>query len=364
MTEKIVVGLGERSYPIRIGAGILARLGAALKDSAFPRRVAVVTNDRVMQLYGSVVMDSLAAADLRATTIVLPDGEEFKNLQTVERIYDRLIAEGFDRSSGLVALGGGVIGDMTGFAAATFLRGIPFAQVPTTLLAQVDSSVGGKTGVNHRLGKNLIGAFHQPRYVHIDVATLGTLSPREFSAGLAEVVKYGIIRDRNFFGWLQNSVARLHTQEPAALIEAVKIACQIKADIVEIDERESSLRAVLNFGHTLGHAVETLTGYREFLHGEAVAIGMNFAATAANELGLCSREELAAIRGLLTSCKLPIAPPEFPLDDYLRAVGRDKKVQEGVLRLVLNRGIGESLIQEIGEAEQLFAVVLERLPNG
>ncbi len=364
MTEKLTVGLDDRSYPIRIGSGILPGLGESLREVRFPKRVAVITNPTIQPLYADTVLKSLEGAGIRSQLIVVPDGEEYKNLQTLETIFDALIAAGFDRSSGLVALGGGVIGDLTGFAAAVFLRGIPFAQVPTTLLAQVDSSVGGKTGVNHTLGKNLIGAFHQPVHVHIDVATLASLPEREVTAGLAEVVKYGIIRDRDFFLWLQERAADLRRLEPQALIRAVKTSCQIKADIVEIDERESSLRAVLNYGHTFGHAVEVLTDYRKYRHGEAVAIGMNFAATAANELGLCSRDELTAIRRLLLALELPINPPIFPLDDCLRAMGRDKKVKEGVLRMILNRGIGEVEIRDIHDPEPLFAAVLGRLPQG
>lgn len=359
MLEQLTVGLGERSYPIWVGDGILENLGEALHAVGFPRKVAVVTNPTVHGLYGERVLELLEREGFTVFPVTVPDGEEFKNLRTLELIYDALIAGAFDRYSGLIALGGGVVGDITGFAAATYLRGIPFVQVPTTLLAQVDSSVGGKTAVNHPLGKNLIGAFYQPRHVHIDVATLATLPTREFSAGMAEVIKYGIIRDADFFDWLCRAQERLRRRESAALIEAVKKSCQIKADIVELDEKESSLRAVLNYGHTFGHAVETLAGYGEIRHGEAVAIGMHVAAGISAKLGLCTSEEVAAIRNLLSAFDLPINPPAFPLDEYLRAMGRDKKVREGTLRFVLNRGIGECLIREIHEPEALFAAVLQ-----
>jgi 3-dehydroquinate synthase len=361
--EELTVGLGERSYPILIGSGTLARLGGALTSVRFPKRVAVVTNGTVEPLYGGIVRQSLTENGFRVEQVVLPDGEEHKNLRTLETIYDFLIERSFDRTSGLLALGGGVIGDMTGYAAATFLRGVPFAQVPTTLLAQVDSSVGGKTGINHRLGKNLIGAFYQPRLVHIDVATLGTLPAREFAAGLAEVVKYGVIRDRRFFDWLGDQAGALRRLDESALVRAVKRSCEIKRDIVELDETETSVRAVLNFGHTFGHAVETLTGYGRYLHGEAVAIGMVVAAEAAHELGLCTREDAAAIRRLIASFDLPVLPPPLPFDDCLRAMGRDKKVREGVLRLVLNVGIGDCTMREIRDPEQLFSAVLNRLPE-
>jgi 3-dehydroquinate synthase len=359
MLERLTVGLGERSYPIWVGDGILEGLGEGLRAADFPRKVAIVTNPTVHGLYGERVLTALAREDFNVSLITIPDGEEHKNLRTLEKIYDALIARGFDRYCGLVALGGGVVGDITGFAAATFLRGVPFVQVPTTLLAQVDSSVGGKTAINHPLGKNLIGAFYQPRHVHIDVSTLVTLPEREFAAGMAEVIKYGIIRDASFFAWLGEHRDRLRRRERAALVEAVKRSCQIKADIVELDEKESSLRAILNYGHTFGHAVETLAGYGEVRHGEAVAIGMNVAATVAKELGLCTSEHVAAITALLGSFELPVAPPPFSLDEYLQAMGRDKKVKAGVLRFVLNRGIGDCLMREIPDPESLFAKVLQ-----
>jgi len=359
MLERLTVGLGERSYPIWVGDGILERLGEALHAVDFPRKVAVVTNPTVFGLYGERVLTALSSNGFTASLVTTPDGEEHKNLHTLNLIYDALIGDGFDRYCGLVALGGGVVGDITGFAAATFLRGVPFVQVPTTLLAQVDSSVGGKTAINHPLGKNLIGAFYQPRHVHIDVSTLATLPEREFAAGMAEVIKYGIIRDADFFAWLGAHCDRLRQRERTALVQAVKRSCQIKADIVELDEKESSLRAILNYGHTFGHAVETLAGYGEIRHGEAVAIGMSVAARISRELGFCSPAQVAAIEALLDAFALSVTPPSFPLEDYLQAMGRDKKVKAGVLRLVLNRGIGDCTVKEIPDPDRLFAKVLQ-----
>jgi 3-dehydroquinate synthase len=363
MTERLQVGLGDRSYPILIGEDILALLGSDLRQVAFPNQVAVVTNPTVQVLYADVVLRSLQENGFSASVIVVPDGEEFKSLQSLQLIYDALVEGGFDRYSGLIALGGGVVGDLTGFAAATFLRGIPFAQVPTTLLSQVDSSVGGKTGVNHPLGKNLIGAFYQPRHVHIDTATLRTLPRREFNAGMAEVIKYGIIRDKSFFVWLHEHRDALYRLDPAALVTAISTSCQIKADIVEHDETERSTRAILNYGHTFGHAVETLAGYGVIRHGEAVAIGMSVIAGVSRTMGLCSTADVHRIQELITSYDLPITPPPFPMDRYLGAMERDKKMKEGVLRLVLNRGIGDCVIQEVVQPADLFAPIINNAPS-
>lgn len=359
--EVVRVGLAANSYSIEIGAGNLSLVGERLEVIAFPRRVAIVTNAIVADLYLDVVRKSLSRAGFKVETILLPDGEEHKNHATLMSIYDALIRAGFDRHSGLLALGGGVIGDMVGFAAATFLRGVPFVQVPTTLLAQVDSSVGGKTGVNHPLGKNLIGAFCQPRHVHIDVATLATLPEREYAAGMAEVVKYGVIRDREFFHWLENCREILGKRQSSALITAVKTACQIKANVVEIDEREDSLRAILNFGHTFGHAVENLSGYGVYRHGEAVAIGMVVAASLSHVLGLCSADDVTRIRSLLRAFDLPVVPPPLALEDYLAAMGRDKKVKDGAVRFVLNCAIGDCQITTVKDIGQLLESVLPRL---
>jgi len=362
MMEQLTVGLGERSYPIWIGENILNRLGEALTAVKFPRKLGVVTNPTVFGYYGEQVLTILRDGGYRPTLIQVPDGEQYKTLATLESIYDALIGNSFDRYSGLLALGGGVIGDIVGFAAATYLRGIPFVQVPTTLLAQVDSSVGGKTAVNHPLGKNMIGAFYQPLHVHIDVATLRTLPEREFAAGMAEVVKYGVIRDREFFHWLDAHRKELHNLTPEALIHAVKRSCQTKADIVELDEKESSLRAILNYGHTFGHAVETLSGYGTYCHGEAVAIGMMVAAELSQQLGYGSKEDVSAIRSLLTSFGLPVVPPEYSLEAYLAAMGRDKKVKEGTLRFVLNHGIGDCAVHDIQDPEHIFTGMLSQFP--
>lgn len=359
MLERLVVGLDDRAYPIWIGHGILDRLGEALQAVTFPKKVAIVTNSAIADHYGDLVQQALVETGFAVTTIILPDGEEHKNFITLQKIFDQLIEQGFDRSSGLLALGGGVIGDMVGFAAAIFLRGIAFAQVPTTLLSQVDSSVGGKTAVNHPLGKNLIGAFYQPRHVHIDVATLATLPSREFAAGMAEVVKYGIICDKDFFNVLSEQREALCQQDPEALIRVVKKSCQIKANVVEIDEKESSFRAILNFGHTFGHAVEALAGYGAYRHGEAVAIGMVVAAEISSRLDLCSPQDVTAIKELLISFGLPVDPPAYSVADYIQAMQRDKKVSEGVLRLVLNRGIGDCLIQEVPGLDALLTDTLK-----
>ncbi len=360
--EELNVGLGDRSYPILIGSSLLLKSAEHLSRVSFPRRVALISNETVAPLYEGEVRKSLEDAGYNVTTILLPDGEAYKTLASLEIIYDALIKENFDRSTGLIALGGGVIGDIVGFAAATYLRGIPFAQIPTTLLAQVDSSVGGKTAVNHPLGKNLIGAFYQPQIVLIDVATLKTLPARELSAGLAEVVKYGVIKDRSFFDWLVQQGEDLHNLSSETLIAAVKRSCQIKANVVEVDEKESSIRAILNYGHTFGHAVEMLSGYGNYRHGEAVAIGMVAAADISRRLGRCSSQDVEAVRDLLVSFHLPVLPPSFPLDDYLHAMGRDKKVQEGRLRLVLNCGLGDCSIETVAEPDRLFGDLLEHWP--
>lgn len=358
--KQLLVGLGDRSYPINIGAGILPQIGEQLDLLKFSNKVALVTNPLVGGHYGQTVIDSVRDTGREVSVIQVPDGEVFKNHETLQLIYDTLIERGFDRSSGLIALGGGVIGDLTGYAAATFLRGIPFVQVPTSLLAQVDSSVGGKTGINHPLGKNLIGSFYQPRYVHIDVSVLNTLAEREFAAGLAEVVKYGVIADADFFRWLEENVDPLLRHDPEALIHAVMMSCQIKANVVENDEKEQGLRAILNYGHTFGHAVETLAGYGVIKHGEAVAIGMLIAAEIARGRQLCTEQDIARLSSLLCGFNLPIVPPGFAAEEYLSVMQRDKKVQEGRLRMVLNRGIGVAEIRVIDD----LATLLPRLLAG
>ncbi len=358
MVEKIIVNLAERSYPIIIGAKFLDNIAPHFDDVSFPKRVALVSNPKIYSFYGKGVTESLVSAGYSVHKILVPDGEEYKTLQTLEQIFDELIGHNFDRTTGLIALGGGVIGDMVGFAAATFLRGVPFAQIPTTLLAQVDSSVGGKTAVNHPLGKNLIGAFYQPALVLIDVATLETLETREISAGLAEVVKYGVIRDYGFFCWLEEHVETLKKLNRNVLIETVKRSCQIKGDIVEVDEKEGSIRAFLNYGHTFGHAVETLSGYSQWKHGEAVAMGMVVAAKIACREGLCHAEEVARIESLLTVFGLPVTHPKYLFEDYVAAMQRDKKVKQGTLSLVLNQGIGQVQLRKIPDISTVFSAIL------
>lgn len=356
--EQLTVGLGERSYPIWIGDTILSSLPDALRQVVFPKRLALITNPVVGDLYAPVLTGVLAEHGYQVSVIRLPDGEQYKTLETLSLIYDELVELRFDRHCGLLALGGGVIGDMTGFAAATYLRGIPFIQIPTTLLSQVDSSVGGKTGVNHPRGKNLIGAFYQPRHVHIDVAVLQSLPDREFFAGLAEVVKYGIIRDRAFFDWLEQRQQALRARETATLIHAVKRACQIKADVVENDEKEQGLRAILNLGHTFGHAIETLAGYGVVQHGEAVAIGMIMAARTSLMMNLCDRDDVARIQALLAGLNLPTAAPDFSADDYVAVMQHDKKVKDGTVRLVLNHGIGSAQLHDVAQPLPLLRQLL------
>lgn len=352
------VGLEERSYPILIGEGLLAEAGQRLARLGFSRRVAVVSNPTVAGFYADALMAGLRSAGFEPLLLTVPDGEEYKSLDSYQTLMTALIEAGLDRSSGLIALGGGVVGDLTGFVAATYLRGIPFVQIPTSLLAQVDSSVGGKTGVNHPLGKNLIGAFYQPKAVLIDVATLKTLPEREFRAGLAEVVKYGVIRDRKFFNWLGKQREKILAQDAEALVRLVEISCQTKADIVENDEKEKGLRAILNFGHTYGHVVEALSGYGTVRHGEAVAIGMVVAAGIARNLGYCSESDVEALRNLLLHFGLPVESPEFDLDAVMATMLRDKKVQQGRLRLILNRGIGDCLIEPVDRPRDLLDAVL------
>jgi 3-dehydroquinate synthase len=339
-SEALDVSLGERSYPIHIGHGLLA-------DPALVRRhvgggqVAVVSNERVAGLY----LDALRAAfdgSHQLDVFLMADGEQYKSLETYGALMAFLLERRHNRTTTLIALGGGVVGDLTGFAAATFQRGVDFLQIPTTLLAQVDSSVGGKTAVNHPLGKNMIGAFHQPRAVLADLAVLGTLAEREYRAGLAEVLKYGVIRDAQFFAWLEASHVALLARDPAALQHAVRRSCEIKAEVVAADEREGGLRAILNFGHTFGHALETLTGYQQLLHGEAVAIGMVMAADLSARLGDLAGADARRIRDLLTAFGLPVTPPPLAPADMLRVMGMDKKVMDGRLRLVLARGLGRA----------------------
>jgi 3-dehydroquinate synthase len=339
----LTVALGSRSYPIYIGEQLLARRELYIPHIA-GRQVCIVSNEQVAPLYLDTVRDTLAA-DFQVDTVILPDGEQYKTLIQLNSIFDELLTRRHNRTTTLLALGGGVVGDMTGFAAAAYQRGVDFMQVPTTLLAQVDSSVGGKTGVNHPLGKNMIGAFHQPRCVIADSGTLRTLPPREFAAGLAEVVKYGLICDPGFYTWLRQSMPGLVARDPALLDEAIHRSCANKAKVVAADEHEGGVRATLNLGHTFGHAIETAQGYGEWLHGEAVAVGMVMAADLSARLGWLTAREVDELRELLASAGLPVAPPkDMNHDQFLALMAVDKKVLDGQLRLVLLRAIGTAVV--------------------
>jgi 3-dehydroquinate synthase len=357
--KTLQVELGARSYPIHIGAGLLQR-PELLAPHVAGRRVAIVTNERVAPLYLERLKSGLALPD--ALELVLPDGEAHKTLEVLAGVFDRLLAAGCDRRTVLVALGGGVVGDLAGFAAACYQRGIDFVQVPTTLLAQVDSSVGGKTGVNHPRGKNMIGAFHQPRAVLIDTDTLATLPERELRAGAAEVIKYGLIRDAAFFDWLERHLPRLLARDAEALLHAIERSCRNKAEVVRRDERESGPRATLNLGHTFGHAVETGLGYGTWLHGEAVAAGMVVAAHVSQRLGWLASEDLARIEALIAAAGLPVRlPAGIPAPRLWELMAVDKKAEGGRLRLVLLQGIGRAVVTSDFPPALVQQVLAERL---
>lgn len=359
--KTLVVGLGDRSYPIHIGEHLLD------DPACYPvagKQVMVVSNTTVAPLYLARVERALAAAGKVVDHVILPDGEAHKNLTCLETVFDALLARRHNRSTTLVALGGGVVGDMTGFAAACYQRGVDFIQVPTTLLAQVDSSVGGKTGVNHPRGKNMIGAFHQPRSVVIDVATLRSLPMRELAAGLAEVIKYGLIRDPHFFSWLEENVDALVARDSVVLAEAIERSCRNKAEVVAADERETGERATLNLGHTFGHAIETACGYGNWLHGEAVAAGMVMAARLSERLGWLGSGELARTEKLLVRAGLPVRPPAIPPAEFLDHMQVDKKNVGGKIRLVLLRGIGRAVITDEFPPAELQATLEEFLGAG
>ncbi|MFQ6021480.1 MAG: 3-dehydroquinate synthase [Acidiferrobacterales bacterium] len=343
--------LGQRSYPIYIGKGLLSRVDL-LTPYLSDCRVVVVSNDTVASLYLETVMSVLARQ--QPLSIVLPDGEQYKNLEILDRVFTALLTEHCDRHTTLIALGGGVVGDLTGFAAACYQRGVPYIQMPTTLLAQVDASVGGKTAVNHPLGKNMIGAFYQPRCVVIDTDTLDTLPDRELSAGLAEVIKYGLIRDAQFFAWLEDNVDRLIDRDPAAISFAIHRSCHNKAEVVSADEKETGMRALLNLGHTFGHAIETGLGYGTWLHGEAVAAGIAMATDLSSRTGWLPTADVERIVRLLKRAKLPVqAPAAIDPSRLLELMAVDKKVQGGRLRLVLLKAIGDAVVIDNFEREQL-----------
>jgi 3-dehydroquinate synthase len=320
-------------------------------------RVGLVTNSTIETIYLEPVRASFSAAGIATVPVVIPDGEEHKTIATWALVQDQLLAARLDRKCAVVALGGGVVGDIAGFAAATYQRGIDLIQVPTTLLSQVDSSVGGKTGVNHPLGKNLIGAFYQPRVVVIDIATLATLPERELRAGLAEVIKYGLIRDPLFFDWLEQNIGPLLARDPEALAYAIELSCRHKAAVVANDETEQGERALLNFGHTFGHAIENGLGYGEWLHGEAVAAGMVLAARLSERLGWLHGDAVARIVALLERAGLPVTAPALGADRYLDLMARDKKVISGSLRLILLKAIGEAVVTEEASRQEIEATL-------
>lgn len=347
------VDLGERSYPIFIGEHLLDQ--GLMCPYIRGRQVLIVTNETVAPLYLSRLEQSLGDR-YQVDSVILPDGEQYKNLDQINAIFDKLLASRHNRTTTLIALGGGVIGDMTGFAAACYQRGVDFVQVPTTLLSQVDSSVGGKTGVNHPLGKNMIGAFHQPRCVVIDTQVLNTLPGRELAAGMAEVIKYGLIYDKGFLDWLEANMAALNGRQQDALAYAIYRSCEVKAEVVAQDEKESGIRALLNLGHTFGHAIEAHQGYGEWLHGEAVGAGTMMAADLSWRLGWISDEDMQRVKRILLAAKLPIIPPEaMSKQDFMSLMAVDKKVLDGQLRLVLLKALGDAVV-----TSQFDAALLEQ----
>lgn len=350
--QTLNVALGDRSYPIHIGLNLLDKSELILPHLK-GKQVAIVTNTTVAPLYLENLAQPLRAAGVSVVPIILPDGEAYKNSETLNLIYDALLQSRCERSTTLIALGGGVIGDITGYAAATYLRGVPFIQVPTTLLAQVDSSVGGKTGINHPLGKNMIGAFYQPQMVLVDITTLNTLPQRELSAGLAEIIKYGLIRDADFFLWLERNMDLLSALNPDAMSYAIYRSCQNKAQVVAADERESGERALLNLGHTFGHAIENAMGYGVWLHGEAVAAGTMLAADLSRRMGWLTNDDINRMAAIFKAANLPIVPPNIGVERYLDLMGLDKKVVDGKIRLVLQQGIGKSVVTSDYDAKAL-----------
>ena len=355
----VKVDLGDRSYNIEIGSN-LDQIGRGLQGFGFGQKIAFITNPTVKKLYGQRVVDSLKAAGFVVLSIEIPDGEQYKTLDWANAIYSALLINSFDRKSALVALGGGVIGDLTGFAAATFMRGVPFVQVPTTLLAMVDSSVGGKTGVNHAMGKNMIGAFYQPKKVLMDLDVLRSLPQKEFLAGIAEVIKYGVIWDASFFEYLGRMQEKILSLDPDALIHIIRRSCEIKAEVVSKDERESGLRAILNFGHTIGHAIETAENYT-IRHGEALAIGMVYSSKLAHKTGLCDTSVPERVEKLIKSFGLPTnlaalsrKPSITELMDIMRI---DKKAEGGAIKFVFPKKIGEVVVTGEWEVQKLQELI-------
>lgn len=350
--QTLKVDLADRSYPIHIGSKLLTNIDL-IAPHLKRKHVAIVTNTTVAPLYLEMLQNTLQPAGVKVIPIILPDGEAYKNAETLNKIYDVLLQNRCERSTTLIALGGGVIGDLTGYAAATYLRGVPFIQIPTTLLSQVDSSVGGKTGINHPLGKNMIGAFYQPQVVLADIDTLRTLPAREFSAGLAEVIKYGLIRDADFFDWIENNITALMQLNAQELSYAIYRSCQNKAEVVARDEHENGERALLNLGHTFGHAIENAMGYGVWLHGEAVAAGTMLAADLSRRMEWLSHHDITRIQKIFEAAKLPVNAPNLGVNKYLDLMSMDKKVADGKIRLILQQAIGKSVITSDYDANLL-----------
>ena len=352
--QRLNIDLGERSYDILLGSGLLDRMGELLSQVLQPSRIILVTHPSLFRLYGDKVLAGLKKQGWATDIIEVPEGETSKSLQQADIIYDRLLDFNCDRKSVLIALGGGVIGDLTGFVAATYQRGIPFVQVPTTLLSQVDSSVGGKTAVNHPKGKNMIGAFYQPRMVIADLDTLQTLPQNEFRAGLAEVIKYGVISDASLFDYLENNADKILQLDHECLAHIIKTSCSIKAEVVEKDERESHYRMILNFGHTLGHTIEALTGYSQFIHGEAVAIGMVQAAKLSQQLEKCQDEVPKRLRKLIKKCGLPSQWPDLDSQAVIECLYHDKKTMNHKIKFILVKELGSvEIVEDMPEADIL-----------
>ena len=348
--KRLNIDLEERSYDILIGRIILSKVGELISKRFKPSKTTIITHPSIRNLFGDKIESGLTNIINSSEVIEVPEGESSKSLQQVELIYDRMLEMKCDRKSFLIALGGGVIGDLTGFIAATYQRGIPFIQIPTTLLSQVDSSVGGKTAVNLPRGKNMIGAFYQPKLVVIDLDTLQTLPKKEFRAGLAEVVKYGVIADAELFTFLENKAEDILSLKSACLEYIIETSCAIKARVVEKDEHENRHRMILNFGHTFGHSIETLTNYTEYLHGEALSIGMVQAASLSVETGLCNKDVLIRIKNLLKKFGLPIHPPDLKTEDIIRSMYHDKKTTHNKLRLILVKAIGSvEIVDNVSE---------------
>ena len=353
--KKINIQFDERSYPIYIGEGLISN-DELISQHILGKKVAIITNDTVADIYLKTLIDTVSPYK-ELISIILPDGESHKSKDSLDSIYTQLLQNKADREITLIALGGGVIGDITGFAAATYMRGVDFIQIPTTLLSQVDSSVGGKTGINHPLGKNMIGAFYQPKCVISDMNVLKTLPSRELSAGLAEVIKYGLIRDNKFFGWLESHIQFLIDLNPEYLIEAVERSCENKAAVVEADEFESGIRAILNLGHTFGHAIEVAQGYGNWLHGEAVGAGMVMAAKLSQSMGWLADKDVDRIVALIKKAGLPTEPPKISVKKYMELMMLDKKTKDGQINLVLQKSIGDAVLTNQYDPKKLHQIL-------